>query len=227
MKILLILIFCAALIMPVTVHQTGLSGKHPLGMKMLCSFMFLFTGIVSLCARESITVYSVSILTALVFGVLGDFFLSYKNERYFLSGVIFFALGHLVYILTFLFQGEPAGSTAIIAISVVTLIFVTVLYFFSKAKLELKKMQLPLVMYAGILFVSFCSVVVRGILLITEGKFLFGTSVISGAVLFIFSDILLGISIGGMKLPKMLKHGVSYSYFPAQTFFAISIFLQE
>ncbi len=224
MKILLLIFFLVAVFMPVAVHKTKLSVIDHFYTKMLCSSMFLLCGILSALAGGALTVYALCILFALLFGFLGDFLLSYKNEKYFLIGVLCFAIGHLIYAMTFLLQGDTRALSFIVPIMLVTAAVVLFLYFFTASKLDLKKLRFPLLGYSAILFMSFACAVVRGVYDALNGNVYFGVCLIIAAVLFFFSDILLGLGIGGIKIPKLLRHGVSYTYFPAQCIFALSIF---
>lgn len=226
MKTFLIFIFLTAFFMPVITQKTGLSEKYPFSMKMLCSFMFLVTGITAVVSTGNLTPYSIYILFALVAGVLGDFFLSYKNEKYFIIGVICFAAGHLLYSYTYLFQCKFLQPATAIPLIIAAAIATSLLFIFARYKMNLKKLLIPLTIYAFLLIFSFVCTVACGIIAITRTEIYFGFCVITGASLFLFSDILLGLNMGGIKLPRFLRHGVSYTYFPAQTLFALSIFLQ-
>lgn len=188
--------------------------------------MYLVTGVISVAAIYSVTQYSFFILGALVSGVLGDFFLSYKEDKYFPVGVLFFALGHIVYSVTFLLVGEMKAIDYIVPVLILTVImFIPVIYII-KVKINLGKMEIPLLIYGLLLLFSFACGVAKGVLAIKNGIISLGLCIISGAVLFVISDIMLGLKSGGMKLPKFLRHAVTYTYFPAQTLFALSICFQ-
>ena len=226
MKLLPIVIAVFSALMPIITQKSGLSSKYGLKIKMLCAFLYFFTGVLSAVSIFSVTAYSFMILTALIFGVFGDFFLSYNNEKHFLTGVLFFALGHIVYSGAFLFSGVSKAAEYIIFIFILTAILYMPVVYTVKVKINLKKMETTFLIYALILVFSFVCGFARGVLLIKNGKASQGICVISGAVLFIASDVMLGLSHGGIKLPKILSHAVSYTYFPAQTLFALSIYFQ-
>lgn len=213
--------------MPVFTQKTGLSQKYGFAMKMLCAGLYLLTGLLAATAFKTGTLYTFLILTALLCGALGDFFLSYKQEKYFLSGVVFFALGHGVYSIAFLTAGEYKAIHHIIPVSVFAVLMALLLFVFAKTKLKLGKLQMPLLVYGAILFFFFAGAVTKGVVAATAGNLPFGLILIAGALLFIASDLMLGVQIGGVKLPKLLHHAVSYTYFPAQTLFALSIFFQS
>ena len=64
--------------------------KNSLRAKMLCSSLFVLTGVFASLAYGIKTDYSVLIISALIFGLLGDFFLDWKKHDTFLLGVLFF-----------------------------------------------------------------------------------------------------------------------------------------
>lgn len=226
MKILPLIFALISSLMPVITQKTGLSSKYGFKIKMLCAFMYLVTGVISVAAIYSVTQYSFFILGALVSGVFGDFFLSYKEDKYFPVGVLFFALGHIVYSVTFLLVGEMKAIDYIVPVLILTVImFIPVIYII-KVKINLGKMEIPLLIYGLLLLFSFACGVAKGVLAIKNGIISLGLCIISGAVLFVISDIMLGLKSGGMKLPKFLRHAVTYTYFPAQTLFALSICFQ-
>ncbi len=221
------LIFAAfSALMPVITQKTGLSSKYGFKIKMLCAFMYLATGVLSAVALYRVTLYSLLILTALIFGVLGDFFLSYKEDRYFPVGILFFALGHIVYSVTFLLVGEMRAIDYIVPVLILTMIMFIPIVFIIKVKIDLGKLEIPILIYGLILLFFFVCGVTKGIIAIRAGNLSFGLCMILGASLFIASDIMLGLKSGGMELPEILRHAVTYTYFPAQTLFALSIYFQ-
>lgn len=226
MKILPLIFAFISAILPVVTQKTGLSSKYGFKIKMLCALMYIVTGIVSVSSISPITYYAFFILGALVSGFLGDFFLSYKNDRYFPVGVGFFALGHIIYSFTFLLIGEMKAIEYIIPVTVMTLIMFIAVVCIIKTKLNLGKMEKPVLIYALLLFFSFACGVANGIIAIKNGNFPMGLCMITASILFVVSDILLGLKTGGMKLPAKMRHMVTYTYFPAQTLFALSIYFQ-
>ena len=226
MKTLLLIFAFFSAIMPVITQKTGLSKKYGFKIKMLCAFMYLVTGILSAVSLHRLTDYSVLILGALVSGLLGDFFLSYKNDKYFSVGVVFFALGHIVYSVTFLLIGEMKAVEYIIPVIVMTVIMFIPVVYIIKTKISLGRMEKPVLIYALLLLFSFACGVAKSIVAIKSANPSSGLCLITASVFFVISDILLGLKSGGMKLPKFLHHAVTYTYFPAQTLFALSIYFQ-
>ena len=195
-------------------------------MKMLCALLYLITGILSAITLSEATGYSVMVLSALASGFFGDFFLSYKNDRHFFVGVVFFAFGHLIYSLTFLCVGPNRASTSLPLVAIITTVITAAALIFAKLKLTLKGKKRLLLVYAPILIFAFvCSVVCAGVA-IANGNLPFGLCLAVGGTLFFASDIMIGVDKGGIKRPEFLHNAVSYTYFTAQALFALSIYFQ-
>ena len=114
--------------LPVISQKSGLSKKYGFPLKMLSAFLYLITGVLSAVSFGSVTEYSVMMLSGLVFGILGDFFLEYKSKKLFPLGAVFFALGHIVYSVTFLFIGNYNAASHIWAVLGTTLTITAVIF---------------------------------------------------------------------------------------------------
>ena len=193
---------------------------------MLSASLYLVTGILSAVSFGSVTEYSVMMLSGLVFGILGDFFLEYKSKKLFPLGAVFFALGHIVYSVTFLFIGNYNASSHIWAVLGTTLTITAVIFAFAKAKLHLKGKKKMIMVYAPVLIFSFACAIVKGAVALSAGSFAFGLCLIWGGSMFFASDVMIGVGKGGVKRPKILHYAVSYTYFAAQALFALSILFQ-
>ncbi len=226
MKTLPLIFAVISVLMPVITQKTGLSEKYGFKMKMLCAFMYLVTGIVSAVSIYRTTHYSIMLFSALVFGVLGDFFLSYRNEKYFTVGVIFFALGHLLYSYTFLCVGDYKALIHITAVIGITVAVTAVIMIFAKTRLKLRGKKNMLLIYLPVLVFAFACAFIKGVVAGRAGNLSFGLCLISGGTLFFLSDIMIGMGKGGIKRPDFLHNAVSYTYFAAQTLFALSIYFQ-
>lgn len=226
MKYLTLLIAVVSVSLPVISQRSGFSDRHGFRMKMLCAFMYLMTGTLAALSYESVTSYSVLILGALASGFLGDFFLEYKSKKLFPLGAVFFALGHIAYSYTFLCLDAQSLVSDIIAVAVITLILSVFVLIFAKTKLELKGKKNLLLIYAPVLIFAFACALVKSITAIAAGNLAFGICLISGGSLFLASDIMIGLGKGGFQRPQFLRNAVSYTYFAAQTLFALSILFQ-
>lgn len=226
MRFLTYIVAASSIVMPVITQKTGLSKKHGLPFKMLCAFLYLITGVLSALSFGSVNEYALMILAALVLGVLGDFFLEYKKKKFFPLGAVLFALGHIIYSVAFLTVGNNKALPYIGAVLGITLAVTAVVFAFAKTKLKLKGKKIMILAYAPVLVFSFACAAVRGALELQNGEILLGLCLVAGGILFFASDIMIGVGKGGIKRPKILHNAVSYTYFAAQTLFALSILFQ-
>ncbi|MBO5934243.1 MAG: lysoplasmalogenase [Clostridia bacterium] len=226
MKILPLIFAVITILTPVITQKTGLSKKYGFQLKMLCAVLYLATGVISAASFGAVTDYSAMMLGALVLGMLGDFFLEYKEKKLFPLGVVFFALGHIVYSITFLFAGENNAASHIAVVLGITLAVTAAIVIPAKTKLKLNGKKNMLLIYVPVLVFSFACAVVRGVAAFGESNRIFGLCLISGGLLFFVSDIMIGVGKGGIKRPEFLHYAVSYTYFAAQALFALSILFQ-
>lgn len=213
-------------LIPIISQKSGLSKKYGFPLKMLSACLYLVTGVLSAVSFGEITQYSVMILSGLIFGILGDFFLEYKSKKLFPLGAVFFALGHIVYSLTFLFIGECNAADHIWAVLGITLAVTAMIFAFAKTRLRLKGKKKYIMIYAPVLIFSFACAVVKGAVALSTESFAFGLCLIWGGSMFFASDIMIGVGKGGVKRPPFLHYAVSYTYFAAQALFALSILFQ-
>ena len=226
MKILPLIFAVITIIAPVITQKTGLSKKYGIPLKMLCAAFYLITGILSAVAFGTVTDYCLMMLGALVLGFLGDFFLDFRKNKLFPAGVAFFALGHIAFSIAFLLAGESKALSHIGAVTGLTLVIMAAIVIFAKVKLRLSGKKNMLLLYAVVLVFAFSCAVVRGAAELFAGNKPFGLCLIAGGVLFFASDIMIGVEKGGMKRPEFLHYAVSYTYFAAQSLFALSILFQ-
>lgn len=205
-----------------------LKGK-PMTCKMMCSGSFVLTGICA-AATSGFSVYSEFMLGGLLLGALGDFFLDYKERKYFITGVMFFGMGHIFYIANFLLNCEPKllvspylGQMAIITAVIIVMSVVVVLL----NKISFRGKNKPMALYSLVLVASFIIAFTRGMAAITLGQTAFGVCLVAASSLFIVSDSCIAIHLLG-KAPLEFFHRmtgalINPTYFPAQTLFALSI----
>lgn len=197
--------------------------KKPLHSKMLCSALFLLTGIFA-AAAVSFTSYSLLMVAALFFGLLGDFWLDYKNSRYFLTGVLFFSIGHLIYLYTFILHCQPSLLSyrkqillGFLGLCVAAVLEVVI------DKIKFPKGRRIMILYSFLLMFSFIFAVSRGVVSIINEKTEFGYCLAAAGGLFLLSDTFLAVSLYGKPKLKCNDKLVALTYFPAQALFALSI----
>lgn len=200
--------------------------KKPLHFKMLCSSLFFLTGI-SASLANGFSSYSLLMVAALFFGLLGDFWLDYKNSRYFMTGVLFFSIGHIIYLYTFIFNRQPSLLTyrkqillGFLALCVAAVLEVVI------DKIKFPKGRRIMILYSFLLMFSFIFAVSRGTVSIINGEKIFGVCLVAAGGLFLLSDTFLAVSLYGKPKLKCNDKLVALTYFPAQALFALSILYQ-
>lgn len=205
-----------------------LRGKR-LTAKMMCSGSFVLTGVCAAVAA-GIGPYSAFMLGGLLLGAVGDFFLDYKEKQYFITGTLFFGMGHVLYIIAILshsgadilvkpYLGQLAFITAGLAVMSVIVLLLNKIHFRGKYK--------PVAVYSLVLIVSFLVAFTRGMVALTQGDTAYGICLVVASSLFIVSDTCIAIHVLG-KAPLEFFHRmtdalINPTYFPAQALFALSI----
>ena len=197
--------------------------KKPLHSKMLCSSFFLLTGI-SAAIISQFSTYSLLMVAALFFGLLGDFWLDYKHSKYFMTGVLFFSIGHLIYLYTFIIHCQPSLLTywkqillGFLALCVAAVLEVVI------DKIKFPKDRRIMILYSFLLMFSFIFAVSRGTVSIINGETVFGICLVAAGGLFLLSDTFLAVSLYGKPKLKCNDKLVALTYFPAQALFGLSI----
>ena len=200
--------------------------KHSLKAKMLCSSLFVLTGVFAALAYGVKTDYSVLMLSALFLGLLGDFFLDWKKYNTFFVGVLFFSIGHLIYVYSFITM-EPSLKPYTVHIVVIYILVILA----GIAHIKMDKIKFPgkykiMLVYSFILITSFVFATVRGIDSVSNGNKTFGILLLLSGALFMISDAFLASQLFGKPKLKNTAFFVAIFYFPAQTLFALSICYQ-
>lgn len=200
--------------------------KHSLKAKILCSSLFVLTGVFAALAYGVKTDYSVLMLSALFLGLLGDFFLDWKKYNTFFVGVLFFSIGHLIYVYSFITM-EPSLKPYTVHIVVIYILVILA----GIAHIKMDKIKFPgkykiMLVYSFILITSFVFATVRGIDSVSNGNKPFGILLLLSGALFMISDAFLASQLFGKPKLKNTAFFVAIFYFPAQTLFALSICYQ-
>ncbi len=149
--------------------------KNYLPAKMTCSSLFLLTALFAAVSYGEVTDYSVYIIVALIFGLIGDFFLEYKQAKYFGYGVVAFAVGHLLYIYSFARLVQPVPKPNAILVAVFTLVILVLGFVMMKVeKIVFEGKNRLMYIYAAILISEFITGVIRGVTSIAAGNTIYG-----------------------------------------------------
>ena len=218
------IIFCVSTAIVAFLSQTlPFFKKKPLHSKMLCSSLFLLTGITA-AAATGFGGYSALMIAALFFGLLGDFWLDYKQSKYFLTGVLFFSIGHLIYLYTFILRCQPSlmPYKKQILLGFLALCVAAVIEVFVD-KIRFPKGRRIMIAYSFLLMFSFIFAVSRGVVAIIEGNNAFGACLVAAGGLFLLSDTFLAVSLYGKPKLSFNDALVAFTYFPAQALFGLSV----
>lgn len=200
--------------------------KHSLKAKMLCSSLFVLTGLFAAIAYGAKTDYSVLMLSALLLGLLGDFFLDWKKYDTFFIGVLFFSIGHLIYVYSFITHTSSLKPYILHIIVIYVLVILAGIVHIKTDKIRFEGKYKVMLIYSFILITSFVFATVRGIDSISSGNKPFGILLLISGALFMISDAFLASQLFGKPKLKNTEFFVAIFYFPAQTLFALSLYYQ-
>lgn len=206
--------------------------RKTLLLKMTCSSLFLCCGILSSIISGSFSSFTKLILTGLVFGWVGDFFLHVSEKNIcLLTGLISFLTGHLFYIGAFsnaisvYFPDLNFFDTVETAVFIIFFAAVTVFAFQKRRTLE--RAFVPVTLYGAILilmFVKAFSLCIRLISVYGSEKAFMCAIVIFGVSLFVLSDIFLAAKVFFCKKESHLLTKLNIvTYFAAQHLLALTI----
>lgn len=139
----------------------------------------------------------------------------------------FFAIGHLVYIYTFINLHSPSlkpYTRYIVILYIVIIIACMAQIIMDKIKFDGK--YKVMIIYSLVLISSFVFAAIRGVASIKSGNTAHGIVLALSGALFIVSDAFLGSQLFGESKVKNPGFFVAITYFPAQTLFALSIYFQ-
>ncbi len=182
------------------------------------SLLFICVGIAGAILGRAPKIYIFLILSALLFGLIGDLLLVYiKTPKFFIAGLSSFLIGQIIYSSAFITLGGVLIYDAIIFVVIMLLVFAAKSYF----KLDFGDMKLPVAVYAMIIIFMFTMAVS---LLYKLPQITLPIILISlGALLFIASDAVLAFVRFAVK-PKPVLCGINLVlYYSTQILMALSI----
>lgn len=237
-----ILIVMYALMIPCAIlfihnkHKLKANAPLTVALKAASTTIIALTAIVGVTQiRESMHIYAILVAAGLVLGLVGDIVISQPESGSFLSGMFYFALGHICYIAAFLrISTHKLGAVPVFI--VVYIIFAIVVTRLSK---KFENMLIPTMIY-GAVITTMLSLSTTVPFSVPRGYIL-----LAAAVLFVISDSLLArntfVSAKTTDEISFLRHCCNAfhtmadtnrildwvclcCYFAAQSLFAVSIF---
>jgi len=178
--ILMLLVLAIVLLAGLLYFEQKENRKGLLPTKTLLSLLFIITAI---SQSHLIQPYTLFIIIGLLFCLGGDVFLALPQDRMFLFGLVSFLLGHVCYVIGFIWIAGPGKMTLIGVI--VTIALSGIVYLWLKP--HLGTMKKPVIAY--ILVISFMFIGAWSVLGMPEQPFAARLFVFIGAACFYISDI--------------------------------------
>ncbi|MBQ9012181.1 MAG: lysoplasmalogenase [Bacilli bacterium] len=220
---IILMVICISLALLFTYTDYKNQYKKAVTLKFLSTLSIAFLSFISFNKVNTCSkLYFLLIFLGIICGLIGDTLLALdkvymrKNKNYFLSGLISFLVGHILYITAFILIMDINKYDFIFAV-----IYILIAYYIrSKSKLDFNRLEIPILIYALVITLMFGKV--TSILLFLNNQPL-NILVFIGGLLFIISDSILVFDIFGEKRNELLPIYCHLSYFPAQMMFALSI----
>jgi uncharacterized membrane protein YhhN len=178
--IMILFVLAFVLLVGLLVFEKGQNRKGLLPTKTVLSLLFIVTAVSQI---HLIQPYTLFIIIGLLFCLGGDVFLALPQERMFLFGLVSFLLGHVCYVIGFIWIAGPSNMTLIGAI--VTIVLSGLVYIWLKP--HLGTMKKPVIAY--ILVISFMFISAWSVLGMPRQPFMARLLVFAGAACFYISDI--------------------------------------
>ncbi|MGI6773767.1 MAG: lysoplasmalogenase [Clostridiales bacterium] len=204
--------------------------------KTACAIAYVIIGICAAAASGGYsTPYAVLISIGAAFGAFGDYILDLNPRSIkFILGLGSFLIGHIFY--TAAFAAQLLGNAAIkppqILITVLSAIIVALILVAAGRKLEVEpgKGLVPVLMYVVAISTMLTFAAAASIEAVKAGKTAALPAAIAmslGAALFTASDAVLAVNAFSKKKIKIHRAANPFTYFPAQTLLALSIYFVQ
>jgi uncharacterized membrane protein YhhN len=156
--------------------------------------------------------YSIFIITGLIFSLIGDIYLMLPDDKFF-KGLVSFFVAHIFFVISFVIGFGPYFDILLLIPAIVYAIV-----FLIKILPKTGELKIPVLLYSGMLVLFLWQATGRFYYL-ADSSALF---TFTGAIMFVISDSILGYSkfIKKSHLSTLLIH---VTYWGALTFFALSV----
>lgn len=205
--------------------------------KVVCSLIFVLLGVLAAKSTGNNTLYADYMIYGLVFGMAGDLLLHSltKNMIPYILGVVAFLVGHIYYILglqrAIYTTGYSKGAFVWYEIVIIAALLAVAVIYALKTNVFKRKgaMAYGLLAY-GVVLATMLAKAVRYVIGeiafgVNDNMFMVALTVGMGAVLFVLSDLSLGVILSDDKpCKKGMRIFNIATYYAAQVLLAASIF---
>jgi uncharacterized membrane protein YhhN len=176
----------------------------------------IITGFVVLSMHdEGVSAYRVLVLTALVCSIIADTMLMVVEVSLMEQGIVYFLLGHIMYITAFSLDSRLQGWNIAVAAALLVLLAM----FYRGIRGAVGKLRIPILVYAAVL----CTMLFFAMAYFNHEFSRQSVFIIAGALLFVISDFLLAY-LTFIRPHKQESVIVWAVYAPAQLLLALSCF---
>lgn len=196
-------------------HKFGADMPRTVAIKAACTTIIAVTAVWGTAAAPAEwRTYVTFITVGLILGLIGDIVICQKGTGGFLSGMIYFALGHVCYIVGFLQISKYAKWS----IPIFAILYLSIVLIVRKLDIHPGKLTVPAAVY--------CAIIIFMVSLAATAAFSLskGFIVLTGAILFAISDGILAYGTFGKKHTAKVDTFGLYCYFTGQSLFAVTIY---
>lgn len=197
--------------------------NYALIFKIATSILFIFTGIISYIKFPGDYYFFIFLMLGLFFSLLGDIFLSFKINsdgslnKYFIYGLVSFAITHIMYILAFIHIGT---FKTIDLLAALVLSFIIIFILKSNRNINFNNMLVPVCIYSFII----CLMIFESSKLLFLLNFTTGSQLLFvGTLLFVVSDVVLSFILFYRKPKKFLTAINLITYYTSQFLIASTL----
>ena len=192
--------------------------KRYLWTKLIASLLFLSVAVSAFLILHTNADYAIWVIVALCLGLIGDVLLVFAdNLKFFILGLVSFLLGQVCYAIVF---ARFVGFSWIDAVVYAVVIGATLIAY-SRAKLDLGKMKIPVLVY--VLVIAFMFVMAVSTIYKSGFSSAAVGLIVAGAALFAMSDIVLAFVRFGRSPHRSLRAVNLSTYYFAQILLALSV----
>lgn len=207
------------ILLPIFIFHANKHGKaESLQHKMALSILFCVAGLIGTTIND-FSIYAVFILFGLIMSLVGDYFLIFieSDMKKFIAGILCFGLTHVFYLASM----YSIAAFIFWDLFVTFIFYLLLLFFIGKQKINFGAAKYPLYIYSMIIILM----TVKALSMLYYSPYTMQSRLLLavGAVLFMLSDVFLGI-YEYMNKKTLFRNLNNIAYFTGQLLIAASLF---